>query len=139
MLQRVLISSVEYIPSTSISKVIPIKKNNLYKVDVTFRSELENLHIHGLAELNVKEDTENGEKRYISQLSFSSKCHQLREERQGVYVLTTISGERLLIGLNEHPFPVTTQEQPRPADPSGKVMRNEVVVWTSPYPPLEIM
>ena len=95
--------------------------------------------IIGLASATVKDKIENNQRIFTTELSFRTCTPLLPEPQKLCFLLTTVSGDRYLLGSHQRPYPLVTNSQNFPGSASAASGNVVKVDYTGPFPLLKVL
>lgn len=96
------------------------------------------VELHELVGVEVEDAYENNQRIYTTTATFTTSCKKPLAGRRAAFRLTSISGERYLIGTGSRPFPVIKEKNPFPRKPADTTLKTVTITWRSTLPMLLI-
>lgn len=97
--------------------------------DVTF-TPVE--HIKRPAQLVISDKMENGNRIYTAKLTFQTCVEWMPNPDRLAFLCRSIDGVYYLIGTDERPYPIVTQQRVHPKDSSESQLTEVSVAYSSP-------
>lgn len=135
MFKSVILKKVEFASAVSLSSmeiVAPAKCK--FKSEPSFTE----ININELADVKIEDSLENNQKIFTSILSFKTCARDPLADRRLVYRLTAADGTQYILGSKSRPFPITTEENPFPSNPTESSLKKVTVKWQSIFPLLTV-
>lgn len=93
----------------------------------------------GLAAVKMEDEVKNRQRIYSITLTFQVACKRVVPLKHQSFLLTTVSGERLLVGTDARPYPIIKESNPYPDKPGDSVLKTVTVSWNTLHPMLAIV
>lgn len=93
----------------------------------------------GLAAVKMEDEVKNRQHIYSVTLTFQVSCKKVTQLKHQSFLLTSVSGERLLVGTDARPYPIIKESNPYPDKPGDSVLKTVTVSWNTLHPMLAIV
>lgn len=97
------------------------------------------INIQGLVDAKMDDNIENKERIYTTTITFRTCDKTPADSRHQVFRLTTVDGNRLLVGTSSRPYPIVREHNPYPGKPGDNLLKEVTVTWKSTLPMLYII
>ena len=97
------------------------------------------IDIMELVGVTIEDSYENNQKVYTTTATFNTCDKKHMTLRQAVFRLTSVDGQRYLIGTDSRPYPIIKERNPFPEKPADSAMKTVTITWKAPYPLLLII
>lgn len=91
------------------------------------------------AALTVSDKIEDKSRLFTAKLSFSTCEEWLSGNEKTAFLCVTADGDRYLVGTDERPYPVVTQQQNHPEEGKSTQLTQVTVQWTVPFLPPKLL
>ena len=106
---------------------------------MNYDTRFEEIHAEGLIEVSVEDSFEDNQRVYATTATFRTCRKAPLLARQKVFRLTAMDGTRWLMGTGEKPYPIVSEANPWPGDPSGSALKKVKLTWKATTPLLRII
>lgn len=106
---------------------------------ITREPNFEEINIWELVGVNIEDSYENNQKVYTTTATFQTCDKEPITERQLAFRVTSMNGQRFLIGTNARPYPIIKERNPFPEKPTDSAMKTVTITWKAIYPMLRIV
>ena len=94
--------------------------------------------MEGLAKVMVESELNKNQLMYSTTLSLRSHDRKLLGLRQVAFRLTSVDGNRYMLGTHARPYPMIKEADTFPDKPGDSTLKDLTVTWKSPFPLLLI-
>ena len=116
-----------------------MKMLSLHSCSVPSSVEFAEINTVGLVDVKMDDSIENKEKVYTSVVSFQTPNKTPAGVSRLAFRLTTIDGNRFLLGTSERPYPIIKESNPFPGKVGDSTLKSVTITWKSPCPLLYIV
>lgn len=136
MLKLVHVNKIEKVRIADLSSLRIVSPSTCRFVKDVHFSEIS---IKELAGVSVEDSYENNQKIFTTTITFHAMDHEPLSDRQYAFRLTTVKGEKFLVGTNTRPYPIIKENTPYPEKPADNMLKKMTITWKSIYPMLKIL
>ena len=97
------------------------------------------ISIKELVGVSIEDSYENNQKVYTTTATFKTCDKKPLTIRQAAFRLTSIDGQRYMIGTDSRPYPIIKEKNPFPEKPADSVLKTVTITWKSFLPWLLIV
>lgn len=130
------IKTVEYIETKYLLNATMVHNDNIL---LNYWRNFAELYIDGLAKVEVDEAVDNGSRLSTVKLTAHTACNFIVDHRKLAWRVTTVTGEKYLIGTTEQPYPITTVSSDFPDKETERSGQTITVTWKTPLTLLKII
>lgn len=127
---------LESVPVENLSGLKPL---SLHSCSVPSSVKFTEINIIDLVDVKMDDAIENKEKVYTSVVSFQTPDKIPSSGGHLAFRLTTIDGNRFLLGTSQRPYPIIKESNPFPGKVGDSTMKTVTVTWKSTSPLLYIV
>lgn len=130
------IKKIEICEASALTNII-LSGDNSCRIDQSVN--FTEINIVGLADANVESAQENNQVLYTTTVSYKTKDKTLDGKRKVAFLLTSINGNRYLVGTHMRPYPVMKESNPFPSNPVNSILKEVTVTWKNVTPMLSVL
>ena len=136
MSKLVHINKIELASSESLSMLVVIDESTCrFKSSAAFTE----ININELVGVTVEDELVNNQRVYTTTATFKSCSKIPMEARRKAFRLTSVDGQRFMIGTNARPYPIIKENNPFPEKPTDSSLKTVTITWKAPHPMLRIL
>lgn len=130
------INKLEFIETRYLSNIVLLGNS---QVSLQYWRNFNELCLVGLADVEVRDEIDNGSRLKAIKLTARTAEDFNVSNRRLAWRVTTVQGDRFLIGINERPYPVTTIVDNFPGKATERSGKTIIVTWNTPLNFLRIV
>ena len=130
---------VKKIEMVRVEELSPLKIISKTSCMLSREVNFEDIDIQELVGVSIEDSYENNQKVYTTTATFSSKRKKPFVVRGVAFRLTSVNGDRFMIGTKERPFPIIKEKNPFPEKVPDTSLKTATITWKSTLPMLHII
>jgi len=130
---------IKKIEMVRIEELLPLRITSNTSCVLLRELDFVDLDIQELVGVSIEDSYENNQKVYTTTATFSTKRKEPFSSRGLAFRLTSVNGQRFMIGTQERPFPVIKEKNPFPEKVPDSTLKTVTITWKSTFPMLRII
>lgn len=130
------IKTVEKCLVSEMETSVQVSHNEIFLKGI---SKFEKLDIIGLASVEVNDKTDNNQKIFTTKLVFKTILRPELDQDRFCYRLTSVSGQKFILGTKERPFAVFTSTENYPGSETDKAGCTCTITYTNIFSLLRVL